>query len=227
MAEKRGSNKETDITGDFKAVYFTNAQYGWAVGDEGLIATTDDGGRHWTLQRSGTYAMLRDVFFANSKEGWIVGEDADVLYTENGGKQWNRYEYVSEFPLNGIWFVNDSRGWVVGEYDRIFYTETAGKSWREQSNRFDGERDRLINDNKKIFFISDNEGWIAGSDGSIFHTTTGGTTWENGKTAEYHSSTDMSEIPSTASTSPMRITASALRMSGLSRAPKMAAIIGS
>ena len=167
-----------DASLDFKAVYFTNADYGWAVGDEGLVAATDDGGKHWTLQRSGTSAMLLDVFFANSKEGWIVGEGADVLYTENGGKEWKRYEYVSDFMLNGVWFVNDSTGWVVGTHDRILHTKTGGESWREQSNRFAGERDRMINDNKQVFFVSDNEGWIVGSDGSIFHTTTGGVNWE-------------------------------------------------
>ena len=122
--------------------------------------------------------MLRDVFFANGKEGWIVGEDSDVLYTKNAGKSWNRFQYVSEFPLNGVWFVDNDKGWVVGTYDRIFHTKTGGESWNEQSNRFEGERDRLINDNKKVFFISSNEGWIAGSDGSIFHTTSGGVNWE-------------------------------------------------
>ena len=185
---KTWKQQEVDTTGpgfriddlklDFKAVYFTNTNYGWAVGDEGLVATTDDGGKHWTLQRSGTSAMLLDVYFANSKEGWIVGEDSDVLYTKNGGKTWNRYEYVSEFMLNGVWFVNNSKGWVVGTHDRIFHTKDGGKSWREQSNRFEGERDRMINDNKQVFFISDNEGWIVGSDGSIFHTMTGGVNWE-------------------------------------------------
>ena len=62
---KTWKKQEVDTTGpgyrmddaslDFKAVHFTNPNYGWAVGDEGLVAATDDGGKHWTLQRSGDF----------------------------------------------------------------------------------------------------------------------------------------------------------------------------
>ena len=65
----------------------------------------------------------------------------------------------------------------MGEYDRILTTGDGGKGWREQSNRFEGERDRMINNNKGIFFIDDSEGWLFGTDGSIFHTTNGGAEW--------------------------------------------------
>ena len=75
---------------------------------------------------------------------------------------------VSEFPLNGVWFANKEKGWAVGTYDRIYHTKSGGEEWQEQSNRFEGERDRLINDNKKVFFLDDREGWIAGSDGIYF-----------------------------------------------------------
>ena len=68
-------------------------------------------------------------------------------------------------------------GWTVGANDRIFLTEDGGKTWRQQSNRYEGERDRMINDNKRVFFISKNEGWLVGTDGSIFHTTNGGAEW--------------------------------------------------
>ncbi|WP_238314770.1 YCF48-related protein, partial [Methylobacterium crusticola] len=73
---------------DFKAVYFTNLRNGWAVGDKGLIAITDDGGRHWTLQRNQAHTLLVDVFFLNSKTGWIAGQDG-LLHTKNGGKTWH------------------------------------------------------------------------------------------------------------------------------------------
>ena len=148
------NRQEVDTTGDFKAVHFANSRYGWAVGDDGLIAATDDGGRHWYLQRSGTWAMLRDVFFANAKEGWVVGEGAHVLYTQDGGKTWKRREFVTEFPLSGAWFVNNQRGWIVGGQDRILHTNDGGKTWGEQTNRFEGERDRMINDNKQVFSLA-------------------------------------------------------------------------
>ena len=41
------------------------------------------------------------------------------------------------------------RGWTVGANDRILFTEDGGKTWRQQTNRYEGERDRMINDNKR------------------------------------------------------------------------------
>ena len=129
--------------------------------------------------------MLRDVHFANSDEGWIVGEDADVLYTNNGGKTWERYEYISEFPLSGIWFVSNRRGWTVGANDRILFTEDGGETWREQSNRYEGERDRMINDNKRVFFISKTEGCLSGPMDRSF-TRQMGVSNGHGRTAASH-----------------------------------------
>ncbi len=35
------------------AVYFINQQRGWAVGHDGLILVSDDGGENWRIQRDG------------------------------------------------------------------------------------------------------------------------------------------------------------------------------
>ena len=82
MAEKRGNAKRSELKVISRRSISPTLRYGWAVGDKGLIATTDDGGRHWHLQDSGTLAMLRDVHFANSDEGCGSSERMPTYYTQ-------------------------------------------------------------------------------------------------------------------------------------------------
>lgn len=60
-------------------------QTGWAVGDNGTILKTTDGGNTWGLQTSGTTESLQSVHFINTQTGYIVGTNGVILKTVTGG----------------------------------------------------------------------------------------------------------------------------------------------
>jgi photosystem II stability/assembly factor-like uncharacterized protein len=60
-------------------VKFVNELEGWAVGAEGTIIHTRDGGEHWTTERSGTPHPLERVFFSDRNHGWAVGFGGTVV----------------------------------------------------------------------------------------------------------------------------------------------------
>jgi photosystem II stability/assembly factor-like uncharacterized protein len=67
---------------DLFDVKFVDAQEGWAVGGEGTIIHTTDGGGHWSSERSGTPHQLERVFFTDKAHGWAVGFGGTVvIYT--------------------------------------------------------------------------------------------------------------------------------------------------
>ncbi|MFZ0319854.1 MAG: YCF48-related protein [Candidatus Sulfotelmatobacter sp.] len=70
------------------SVSFPKPQLGWAVGDQGTILHTEDGGTSWTTQASNTIAFLRSVSFATPQLGWAAGDHGTILHTEDGGKNW-------------------------------------------------------------------------------------------------------------------------------------------
>ena len=47
-----------------------NENVGWAVGENGIVLHTKDGGQRWSKQESGTEETLRSVRFADEKVGW-------------------------------------------------------------------------------------------------------------------------------------------------------------
>ncbi|HGJ65253.1 TPA: hypothetical protein ENS27_07665, partial [bacterium] len=73
---------------NFQNVFFLNDKLGWAVGDNGIIVHTDNGGNEWKKQDLNTDTYLRTVHFADEKNGWIVGDDGFIAQTSNGGMTW-------------------------------------------------------------------------------------------------------------------------------------------
>jgi photosystem II stability/assembly factor-like uncharacterized protein len=72
-------------------VVFPDTQNGWAVGGDGLILHSADGGKTWTRQDSRVTNTLRSVYFlSDSLTGWIVGSNGLILKTFDGGRSWTR-----------------------------------------------------------------------------------------------------------------------------------------
>ena len=47
---------QVPVSSDLVAVYFVDAKQGWAVGHDGVILHTADGGEYWELQLDGRKA---------------------------------------------------------------------------------------------------------------------------------------------------------------------------
>ena len=65
----------------FLSVQFAGKEHGWIVGRGGRILRTDDGGRTWLQQESGTKQNLY-ALFVGKKQNWAVGGDGMVLQYE-------------------------------------------------------------------------------------------------------------------------------------------------
>ncbi len=125
------------------AVQFCDDREGWAVGDEGVIWHTLDGGRTWERQPSGVRASLRSLHFLNPFVGWVVGREelpngagstGVLLFTRDGGCKWQRVTMNAMPGLNHVCFPTPKVGYVVGDgadqYSTgAFVTRDAGRTW--------------------------------------------------------------------------------------------------
>ena len=91
----RGQNWLPDeARGDFyRAVFFTDENNGFVVGDYGSIHKTSDAGRNWKKIKSGSTFLnstnrFKDVHFKTSEEGSIAGSNGLLWYSKNSGKTW-------------------------------------------------------------------------------------------------------------------------------------------
>lgn len=95
------------------SVFFVNQSVGWAVGAEGKIFTTVNGGKLWREQNSNIQKDLFDVFFLNTANGWAIGDDGIILQTNTAGNVWNPIQTTARHKLERIFFVGKT-GWAVG-----------------------------------------------------------------------------------------------------------------
>jgi photosystem II stability/assembly factor-like uncharacterized protein len=106
----------TGLNDDLNAVSFSTAvaTVGWAVGDQGLIVKTIDGGVTWSTQDSGTNNRLRDVHAASTARAWAVGNNDTILITTDGGTTWVNSSAGTNAAFGGITFANADVAWIAG-----------------------------------------------------------------------------------------------------------------
>jgi len=154
----------------FYSIYFANNNVGWAVGEDGVIIKSIDGGVNWTNQSSGATNRLRSVFFTNENVGYAVG-DSRILKTTNGGNEW--VSHSVGHALYSVYFSDANTGYAVGGNTGtgiIVKTTNAGQDWTEQ---FSGVSKKL----NSVCFHNNDIGWIVGFSGTILKTLNGGQNW--------------------------------------------------
>ena len=162
------------------SVHFENEMLGWAVGDNGVIIKTTDGGYTWTNHNTGSDDYLTTVEFVNNNIGWVVGEDDAgldglILKSTNGGTSWFSQQANVTNMIMSASFIDEYNGWVISYYGEIYHTSNGGTNWLQQVQLPSGQY-------YSIKFINSLTGWASGNSipynaSVIYKTTNGGQTW--------------------------------------------------
>jgi photosystem II stability/assembly factor-like uncharacterized protein len=125
------------VSSDLTAVFFVNERKGWAVGHDGVVLHTADGGLHWVLQLDGRRAnelLVHDL--ADKVRARPESADLQRLLTEA-----KRFQAQgADKPFMDVWFADELNGYVVGAYNLIFRTADGGASWEPWFDRTDNPK---------------------------------------------------------------------------------------
>lgn len=165
------TNQVSGTTKSLFNVFFSDANTGTAVGADGTVLHTTDGGRsNWVSQSSGTLSYLSGVSFIDANIGVVVGSEGTILHTTDGGTTWVSQSSGTTAYLLGMSFIDANIEIAVGSGGTILRTTDGGASWRSQSS---GTANSLYG----VQFTDYNTGWVVGTYGTILHTTNGGVTF--------------------------------------------------
>ena len=89
------------------------------AGDQGMVFSTEDGGKNWTRQETPTDRRLNALFFADPATGWAVGESGTILHTADGGATWSAQDSPTQNQLYDLARSKDGVIWAVGENGTI------------------------------------------------------------------------------------------------------------
>jgi photosystem II stability/assembly factor-like uncharacterized protein len=111
-------------------VYFINRNQGWIQGMDGVVLTTENGGKKWQKLPVATDHALYNMQVIG-KHGWMVGDKGAYLTSEDGGKSWKFQDEVikTRFWLRDVSFSDEKNGWVVGYRGTIAKTADGGKTF--------------------------------------------------------------------------------------------------
>ncbi|MFH0992149.1 MAG: YCF48-related protein [bacterium] len=161
---------------NLKAVKYITSTFVLAVGDNGTVLKSTNGGSTWAKLPSPknpgvvgeTTNPLSSISFINENSGWIVG-DYSIFKTVDGGNTWQLQSLGINRDMNAIFFVDANIGYVGGNNGELYKTTNGGANWTKQS------LGTGIGTISSIYFINATTGWIAGD--FLIARTTDGSTW--------------------------------------------------
>lgn len=165
------------------AVWFANATTGWAVGHDGMIIATRDGGVNWELQRDGIAAqeaLDRESLAAarraaTAHDGAAGSPEAAQAQAALEEEEDRASQPVYAPPLMDVWFADADTGIAVGAYGSYLRTSDGGRSWIHDTTRIDNP------DDLHYYAIASGGAGrllIVGESGSVFRSRDGGAGWE-------------------------------------------------
>jgi len=169
-----GWTARTISSKDLFDVSFPAPDRSWAVGKDGAILHSSNGGQNWSAQTSGTASELHSVDFIDSMRGWAVGANDTVVITTNGGANWTARLTGSGANLADVDFVDANNGWAVGASlflaNTIVHTTDGGQTWVQQ---IAPTGIGLV----AVSFSDALHGFAVGFTGVAYRTEDGGQTW--------------------------------------------------
>jgi photosystem II stability/assembly factor-like uncharacterized protein len=120
-----------NVAGGYNAIFFSDVNNGWVVGDSGKVVETTNGGTNWNyVTNSGINSNYRSktVFFLDAENGWISSKDGAgngiIRHTTDGGASWSTQVTPLTNSQGGnaifsVYFIDDQNGWLTADYGRI------------------------------------------------------------------------------------------------------------
>jgi len=161
------------IRTNLNSISFINSARGIAVGDNGTILLTKNGGHDWLSVGGLTPLNLYGVAMADSLITIAVGEKGQILRSKDGGYTWDAITSGNTYflkTLRSVGFYSAKDGYAVGDSGVIFSTHSAGLKW----NKMHGNPAKTLN---AISYNNGNHPCIVGNNGAFSYSKDLGETW--------------------------------------------------
>ena len=177
---------DVPVSSDLVAVNFPTPGKGWAVGHDGVVLHSTDGGATWVKQFDGcTAAQVAASYYLGGSDCskchsedqekvlLLAGATDDATAQEEHSKRdippelmYSVQRLVEEGPdkpFLDVWFEDESTGYIVGVFNLIFRTSNGGKLWTPMFDRTENPMELHLTAIRRV----GNDLYIAGEQGMV------------------------------------------------------------
>lgn len=148
--------------------FYKNTGIGIAVGDQGRILKSIDGGYFWWSVHMNTERSFNIVRFLDSNTIITAGYLGYFAKSTNAGETFSNLITPTSMQINGMTFINSTTGFVTGYSGLFMKTTNQGSSWAISWLPY------TMHD---MHMFDATTGIVCGSGGNILKTTNGGVNW--------------------------------------------------
>jgi len=162
---------ESNTKVNLNSIYFANEKFAAAVGDEGTIIVSNDGGTSWAVKYFNRKVNLSDVYCSASGKSILVGDSSAIFYSNNFLDTIQHIPFQQGYTFFKVKFIDEQTGFITGNKGIILKTNNGGINWYKV----------ITNTNDLIFdlsFIDSKRGYAVGWNGMILKTINGGENWQ-------------------------------------------------
>ena len=178
-------------------ISFIDNNNGLAVGNNGALAKTTDGGFNWqylpfkytTPANQVSLSTLNDVHFVTPTIAYAVGSGGLMIKSTDAGMTWSQINTpltALSRTISGLHFLNKDTGYIGGaainttnttsinDAPKVYFTRNGGATWDSLSTPFVPSANSITlnwNNQKainRIHFVNDSVGYVSGNSGGNF-----------------------------------------------------------
>ncbi|MNN03359.1 Ycf48-like protein precursor [compost metagenome] len=125
---------QVPVSADLNALTFATPELGWAVGNDGVILHSRDGGLSWEKQLDGRVLGDQVLAYYQAK---ALAAPADPVWASWIGEGERLVAEGADKPLLDVWFADARHGYAVGVFNLLLHTRDGGQHWTPWLERSD------------------------------------------------------------------------------------------
>jgi photosystem II stability/assembly factor-like uncharacterized protein len=152
----------------------------WAVGNNGRVIVTSNGGENWTPRTVPGAVNVRGLFAFNHQEAVVADQQGHFYRTTDSGVQWTPVHGPTGRSINGIHFFDQLNGCAMGDpvngHYVVLVTSDGGWSWSSIQNPPPGTAVGTVRSCDWIgtqIWLFSNIDWV------LWRTTNAGAQWDS------------------------------------------------